>query len=175
MYPRLRQLGRSLITAAIALVLAGVPRTAAHASPPSITEITLEDWPGFVMHPGVNKIVLRRDGTCWRLTGKQDQPEKLKGFIRQRDFDWLATRFTGAAFFNMKSRYQPNPMISDMPTVVVSAVRANKRMTVQNYARSGPEVLWQLELLTRGLAETVRWQPVSATPGTTPPPPRPQI
>lgn len=142
----------------------------------SINEIVLEDWPGFVARPQRNKIVLRSDGTCWRLTGGFGSPRRLKGSLSSEKFSRLAKYFVEAGFFSMEPRYAPNPAMTDMPTTVLTLTRAKTKKEVQDYAHAAPEKLWKLELLVRGAAEEIYWQDVTPPAATTPTPtPAPKI
>lgn len=130
-----------------------------------ITEISLENGPGFVAPPYKrDKIVLRADGKAYRISGLSNAPRKSMATLRPELFNRLSQLLTARNFFEMKDRYTPDPMATDGPSMYIAAVRGGQRKTVDNYMDGAPVEVWGIEQAIRGVASQLEWKALPPLP-----------
>jgi hypothetical protein len=130
-----------------------------------ITEIVLEDTPGFVPPPyRINKIVLRADGRAYWLSGTTEKPVRHSGPLY--NFDNLVALFEEQRFFAIRSEYG----LRDVPNTALKVVFGNQQRRVEHNSGGGPQALWVLEMAVRGVASTINWQAPIAEAKSTPKP-----
>ncbi|RYX81600.1 hypothetical protein EON83_23415 [bacterium] len=143
---------KSILTPLLCLLAASTAVAA-----PQITEIRLQDAPGFVAPPIlINELVFRSDGNFYWNEGTLEKPVKHRYSIGSEGFQKLAAALETHGFFELKPKYDrlkpTDPLIMDGSSVVVSATRDGIQKHVVDYSGFGPSNLWEVEMIIRGFA-----------------------
>src|SRR5262245_32090911 len=147
-------------TSLILLSLALTP-LAVHAA--GIEEIRVSD--------GDESIILRADGTAERAyrgrfnDGVRDERVGIfHAKLEARDFRQLAAMPGATGWDELKDTYVPFPV----HIVSMTLVRDGRTNSIQRQERRTPSdgeppiELWRLEMVTRGIATQLRWEPIAS-------------
>ena len=114
---------------------------------PKVTEIRLEDFPGYVGPPiPKNEFVFCADGNLYWLEGTRDKPVRHRYSLSTRDFAELVATLETHHFFALKP-YEFHS--TDAPSAVIRATRGGR---TKSYVVDGTHNLWELEMIVRGFA-----------------------
>lgn len=116
-----------------------------------VTEVTLETTGCFGSCP-IYSLTFRRDGSV-RYDGKDyvDRKGTVHGEISKADFLRLELLLFKNGYFQLSRNYEVP--VTDMSSVITSAVVGGRRKKVRNYANSGPFGLWVVESAIEGMAK----------------------
>ena len=123
----------------------------------SISEISIEHTRCYGTCP-VYKLTLRSDGTATFVgvayvdkvgtyTAEFGGIDRLAQSIVQHRFQHFSTRYTSS--------------ITDMPHTITTVVSGGRRKTVDDYADTGPQALWEVETMIDGVVAQAQWKKVS--------------
>ena len=132
---------------------------AASLSEPTISEISIEHTPCHGTCP-VYKLTLRSDGTV-TFIGVAHVGKVGTYIARFGRFNRLAQAIAERRFQHFSARY--TSPVTDMPHTVTTVVSEGKRKSVDDYAHTGPQALWEIETLIDGVVAEAEWKKVSSS------------
>lgn len=120
-----------------------------------ITEITLERTRCYGNCPAY-RLVLRQDGTATYIgRANVERIGTYRGKIDEYTFDRLSDLLRSEGYFELRDHYSLT--VTDLPSVITSALLIGKRKTVVNYGDTGPVKLWGMELAIDAVSEHIKW------------------
>ncbi len=125
----------------------------------AISEVTILHTGCFGTCP-VYELTLRRDGTATYVGSNHvAKVGTYTASIGAARFDHLARAITLHGF----NRFKPNYTISitDQSHVITTVVQGGHRKTVDNYADTGPQPLWEIQFIIDGVVAEAQWKKVS--------------
>ena|SRR5215468_4573696 len=122
-----------------------------------ISEITLERWGSFGMHPSY-KVVLRIDETVSYI-GRSfvDKRGKHIGKLDNFYFNKLAELIGSEGYFKMRERYPEDAVIEDGYDARVKVMCGDKEKVVFDNNQEGPIGLWAIEMAIDAAVGRAHW------------------
>ena len=123
----------------------------------SISEVSIEHTACYGACP-VYKLTLKSDGTA-TFVGT-DHVDKVGTYTaRFGGFNRLAQAIAQHRFRHFSANYTNS--VTDMPHTITTVVSGGRRKTVDDYAHTGPQALWEVEVLIDGVVAEAQWKKAS--------------
>ena len=124
-----------------------------------ITEVSILHTGCFGTCPAY-EVILRRNGTATFIGS--NHVSKIGTYQAQLSgFDRLTRAIEQRGFQQFKSQYTVS--LTDMPHTIITVVQGSRRKTVDNYADTGPQRLWEIQTLIDGTVAEAHWKKISSS------------